>query len=234
MKIVAENIKKIYDGKDVLQNISFSAESGGRYLITGASGEGKTTLLRIIMGLEMPDVGSLSVDDISVKTDTGKNDAGKIDTGKMDAGKIDTGTEDVKKKHKEYLTALKKLSIGTAFQEDRLCENVDAITNVRIVNKGFSEEEAVRELSVLFDENDLRKPVSTLSGGMCRRVSIVRACAASRNIYIFDEPFSGLDKDNAKKTAEYIREKTKGGILFLTTHIEEYNEIFGGFEIIKL
>ena len=54
------NICKSYDGVSVLEDISLEIEEGGRYVISAPSGRGKTTLLRIMMGLEQPDGGELT------------------------------------------------------------------------------------------------------------------------------------------------------------------------------
>lgn len=63
MKIILENISKSYDGKKVLDDISFTFESGAPTVIEGVSGIGKTTLIRIIEGLERPDSGSVILDE---------------------------------------------------------------------------------------------------------------------------------------------------------------------------
>ena len=112
------------------------------------------------------------------------------------------------------------MRFGTVFQEDRLCENKDALTNIRIVNPGISRDDIMSGLDRLLPKEDINKPVSELSGGMKRRVSLIRACAMDRDIYLLDEPFTGLDSENAIRAAGYIDEKTRGGILIITSHTE--------------
>ena len=101
----------------------------------GKSGLGKTTLLRILMGLE-----------------------------KYDAGSIE-GMENKK--------------ISAVFQEDRLCENLSAVTNVAIVcEKNVTLQEIRKELENIGLSGSTEKPVKELSGGMKRRVAIIRSIMA--------------------------------------------------------
>ncbi len=110
------------------------------------------------------------------------------------------------------------INSGTVFQEDRLCEDFDAVTNVTMVSKKVFKETVTQELLQLLPEDVIHKPVKELSGGQRRRVAIVRACAIPSDILIMDEPFAGLDDESRKKTIEYIRQKQGSGALVLTTH----------------
>ena len=110
------------------------------------------------------------------------------------------------------------INSGMVFQEDRLCEEYDAVTNVTMVSKKVFRETVIEELKKLLPEDALFKPVKELSGGQKRRVAIVRACAIPSDILIMDEPFTGLD-DEARKTAiAYIRDKQGSGPLVITAH----------------
>ena len=77
---------------------------------------------------------------------------------------------------------------------------------------------ARQELLRLLPEDSIDKPVSQLSGGMKRRVAIVRACSIPTDMLILDEPFTGLDSENRKKAIEYIREKQSRNPLLITSH----------------
>lgn len=190
MVLDLKGITKKYNGETVLEDVSMSFETGKRYLLKGVSGAGKTTLIRLIMGLEEPDAGLISI----------HNGSGSS--------------------FRDYKKSLKTVRFGTVFQEDRLCENKDALTNIRIVNPGLSRDDIMSGLDRLLPKEDINKPVSELSGGMKRRVSLIRACAIDRDIYLLDEPFTGLDSENAIRAAGYIDEKTRGGILIITSHTE--------------
>ena len=79
------------------------------------------------------------------------------------------------------------INSGTVFQEDRLCEEYDAVTNVTMVSRKVFKETVTEELLKLLPEEAIHKPVKELSGGQKRRVAIVRACAIPSDILIMDE-----------------------------------------------
>ena len=110
------------------------------------------------------------------------------------------------------------INSGVVFQEDRLCEEYDAVTNVTMVSKKVFRETVIKELKKLLPEDALFKPVKELSGGQKRRVAIVRACAIPSDVLIMDEPFAGLDDEARKAAIAYIRDKQGTGPLVITTH----------------
>lgn len=179
MTVEVKDICKAFDGKPVLENVSFNIETDKCYVITGPSGVGKTTLLNILLGLEKPDSGSVNL------------------------------LGDYKYPY---------LNTGAVFQEDRLCEGFSAVDNVAMVNKKLSRAVAREELSKLLPADALDKSVSALSGGMRRRVCIVRACIVPADILIMDEPFAGLDEETRRQAVTYIREKKSRKPLVLTAH----------------
>ncbi|MCM1263219.1 MAG: ATP-binding cassette domain-containing protein [Butyrivibrio sp.] len=153
--------------------------------------------------------------------------------------------------------------IGTVFQEDRLCEEYDVITNIMLImkckyykkqsgkkeynKKAISKREnninetkhsrkAVsetikKEASRILPEECLTKKASELSGGMRRRCAILRALLSDSELIIMDEPFTGLDDENRRKTAEYILDNLNGRTLIVTTHREEDVELLGAVKV---
>ena len=103
------------------------------------------------------------------------------------------------------------------FQEDRLCEEYDAVCNVAMVIR--DEKKAAAALRKLLAEEALRKPCGRLSGGMKRRVALVRAMEADSAVVLLDEPFTGMDADTRRAAENYIRERLNGRILVIATHI---------------
>lgn len=126
--------------------------------------------------------------------------------------------------------------IGAVFQEDRLCEEFRAVTNIRMVMEQFRYREAeaiVREhLTRLgFEAEDLKKKVKDYSGGMKRRVAIARAVLFNGDALFMDEPFKGLDVNTKKQTIDYVKEYTKGKTVIIVSHDREEAELLGGSRI---
>ena len=175
MSIIITDLCKTYDDNEVLKNVNITLKDNSIYCLMGASGIGKTTLLRIIMGLEHADSGSVS----------------GIDTK----------------------------SISCMFQEDRLIPYLSAIENVRIVLHGKNNRNEIRNnlLSILPDDS-LDIPISSLSGGMKRRVALARALSYTGKLIILDEPFTGLDKDTKLNVIDYILKMRNNRTLLIATH----------------
>lgn len=111
--------------------------------------------------------------------------------------------------------------ISAVFQEDRLCENLTASANIRLVTgKRFTKPQIAAELSAVgLDCAD--KPVRELSGGMKRRTALLRALLAEYDILFLDEPFKGLDAATKQTVIGYCREKIKDKTAVFVTHDRE-------------
>lgn len=122
---------------------------------------------------------------------------------------------------------LEEKKIVAVFQENRLVESLDSIRNVQVVcKKDFSRNELLEEFKQVGLEDTENKPVSELSGGMKRRVAIVRAVFVDADIIVMDEPFKGLDVGLKSKVIKYIKDKTKGKTVIIVTHnLDEVSEL---------
>ena len=175
--IKLKNISFSYGKQQILNNFSLTVNNGECVQLYGISGSGKTTVLRIILGLENKIEGNIIVPQ----------------------------------------------KISTVFQEDRLLENKDVLSNVRLVipkEKYHIADSLIKELG-LWD--DRKKRISQLSGGMKRKVAIIRAIVYEGDALILDEPFNGLDGDNKKIIAQVIKREflDKNKPVLLITHIKE-------------
>lgn len=209
--IKIENLSKKYGDKIILNDFNYVFPDSGFVAINGDSGIGKTTLLNIIMKIEIPDCGNVVL----------QKDGRQCRTSGPD--KIDSG-----------------FIISAVFQEDRLLEYETALENVLLVmndserdksknarteikNKNIKKaSEILRRMGL---EKELDEKISKLSGGMKRRVAIARCLAVDADAYIMDEPIKGLDKDMSLETLKLIHEYTdkKGKLLIMVTHNQEDN-----------
>lgn len=110
-------------------------------------------------------------------------------------------------------------NIAVVFQEDRLCEGFTAKENVKLVlKKKVSSEEIYNNFYEVGLEGIENKKVSELSGGMKRRVAIVRALMAQSDVIVMDEPLKGLDVGTKLKVIKYIKKNCEGKTLIFTSH----------------
>lgn len=127
------------------------------------------------------------------------------------------------------LTGLEGARLSAVFQENRLCEAFSPLENVMMVTGGsLSSSQVKAELCRLLPEESVTRPSSTLSGGMKRRTAICRALLAPSDGILMDEPFTGLDEQTKRLVIDYIKEKTSGKLLIVSTHQEEDVPLLGG------
>ena len=230
-RIELRSVTKSYDGKTVLQEFTAVLEAGGAYLLTGPSGSGKTTLLRILIGLESADEGEV-VYRVGKAYDAPD---GCATEEKQHDGKTGYDPESGcggKTVYSEKTIHGRKIrcagetghgtdmpvSAGAVFQEDRLCEEFSATDNVAMIFKKPDIDTIRRELSILLPADELDKPVRELSGGMRRRVCIVRACMKPSELLAMDEPFNGLDASTRDRCISYIRSRQASRTLLIVSH----------------
>ena len=167
--------------RPILKGVSFDLGPGTTKIVLGGSGSGKTTILRLILGLLKPDSGSIIVD----------------------------GT-DVSQLSEEEMRAV-RLKIGMVFQEGALFDSLTVGENVgyRFLEAGELEEgeieERVREmLGFVGLAPFYERMPSDLSGGQRRRVAVARALVARPQIMLYDEPTTGLDPITATNLTDLI------------------------------
>lgn len=117
------------------------------------------------------------------------------------------------------IIGLEDKKISAVFQEDRLIEHWDAVKNIILVcPQDITNEYIHKNLKEIGLSDYEKKPVSSLSGGMRRRVAIVRALLSDYDVLIMDEPFKGLDEDLKKQVISYVLKKTKDKTVIIITH----------------
>ena len=174
MEITVKDLCKSYDGKPVLDQVSFTAGAGVT-CIMAPSGGGKTTLLRILLGLERPDSGSVR--------------------------------------------GLEGRRLAAVFQEDRLLEHCTAAGNLRfILGPAYDADRAAALLAEVGLGDVGEKAVRDFSGGMKRRLALVRALLTPADALVLDEPFAGLDADNRQRCLACVRRYAADRPVLLVTH----------------
>ena len=125
--------------------------------------------------------------------------------------------------------------ISALFQEDRLCEDFSAESNVRLTAaRGVRGEDITAALTELGLESDIKTPVRELSGGMKRRVAIARTMLAEGELVIMDEPFRGLDGENRRRAAEFVLRRLDGRTLIAVTHDAEDIDLLGAEKTVEM
>ena len=125
------------------------------------------------------------------------------------------------------VSGLEDKRLSAIFQEDRLCENVSAASNLRLVRPDLGRKQAEAMLTELGLGEALHQPVREFSGGMKRRVAIARALSAEYDLLLADEPFKGLDEETKHQTMALFAEKTRGKTVIRVTHEEQEAEFLG-------
>ena len=187
MVLQISNISKSFKKKQVLRDVSLSADHGCCIGILGSNGAGKSTLLSILAGIQKPDSGTFLYNDQELL----KNNALRSTV----VGYVPQGTP-----------LIPELSA-----KDNLLLWYDRTSLEKELNSGV--------LKILGIDKFLKVPVSKMSGGMKKRLSIGCAVSGRPPVLLLDEPTAALDLACKKDIADYLTAyKKAGGILILTTH----------------
>ena len=204
------NLSKSFGGKSVLENFSADLPAGSISALMAPSGSGKTTLLNLIAGLMPADDGSIVFD---------TEESGNAHPVSFSAGKNDD---------------CRTVSFSAVFQEDRLLNEMTAESNIRLVNPSLSLSDTINAMAELGLRESTHQSVRELSGGMKRRVAILRAVLHDSDILLLDEPFQGLDEETRKTVISFLRKKAENRTVLLITHNKEDAEDCGAEQILHL
>jgi NitT/TauT family transport system ATP-binding protein len=125
----------------------------------------------------------------------------------------------------------KQMSFGAVFQEDRLLEYLTAEQNIELIRPAPSGEDITSDLKRLIPDIDPAAPVSSLSGGMKRRVAVIRACLSKSDVLVMDEPFTGLDDASRAEVIRYIEDRRDGRTLIIASHTTDGMDGYRRIEI---
>jgi phospholipid/cholesterol/gamma-HCH transport system ATP-binding protein len=195
-----ENVSIGFEGKDVLENISFEVKRGDTRILLGPAGVGKSVLLKLTNGLIKPDSGRVFVFGFEVSA-----------------------------MPEEELFHLRE-SIGMVFQEGALFDSLTVRDNVgyRLSENHVPDDEIDRRVTEALRfvelEHTLYKFPSELSGGMRRRVAIARAIVSRPELLLYDSPTGGLDPITSATIIELVikqRDVSKTSALLVTHRMQD-------------
>lgn len=186
-----KEIRKSYNGREVLKGIDLEIVDQDYLVILGASGSGKSTLLNVLSGLEKPDSGHVYYDE-----------------------------EDLSHLTEAQLTAFRRAQIAFIFQQYFLLPNLTVEQNVKMGANLAGNQDYVRILEALGLGDKLQHYPSQLSGGEQQRVAIARALAKRPNVLFLDEPTGALDEATGRQILAYISslQEELGFTLVMVTH----------------
>jgi phospholipid/cholesterol/gamma-HCH transport system ATP-binding protein len=210
--VVFDQVQLAFDDKVVLRNISFTLISGHTKIILGASGSGKSTILKIITGLLRADSGVIWVN----------------------GQRVDQLSED------EMMGV--RADLGMIFQEGALFDSLSVYDNVafKLHEHGVPEDEVESEVRRMLRfvnlEHSIDKMPSELSGGMRRRVGIARALVGDPKIVMFDEPTAGLDPPTARTICELamkLRDLEDVSSIFVTHEMNNLDYLCSEYAVVN-
>ncbi|MGA1368202.1 MAG: ABC transporter ATP-binding protein [Blastocatellia bacterium] len=195
-----QEVSLAFGDRVILDRVSFTVRQGEAKVVMGGSGTGKSTLLRLALGLLKPDAGRILIDG-----------------------------EDVTHYSEEKMMSVRR-KIGMVFQEGALFDSLSVYDNVayRLREQQVPEDEigqvVLRMLRFVDLEDSVAKMPNELSGGMRRRVGIARALVGNPKIIFYDEPTAGLDPITARTICELalkLRDLEEVSSIFVTHRIQD-------------
>ena len=200
-----------FDDRVILNGISFLVRRGETKVVLGGSGGGKSTIIKLILGLLKPDEGQIFIDGEDI-TDYDEAEMMRIRT-----------------------------KIGMIFQEGALFDSLSVYENVayRLHEAGVSEDEVEHEVRRMLRFVDLEDAIDKmpveLSGGMRRRVGIARALVGNPSIVLFDEPTAGLDPPTARTICELaikLRDLEDASSIFVTHEMNNIEYLSSEYAVV--
>ncbi len=205
------DVELAFDEQVILDKISFTIRRGETKIALGGSGSGKSTIIRLVLGLIKPDAGQILIDG-----------------------------EDICEFDDQELMRIRK-KIGMVFQEGALFDSLSVYENVAYrlheenVDEDEIEHEVVRMLQFVDLEDAIDKMPAELSGGMRRRVGIARALVGNPDIVLFDEPTAGLDPPTARTICELaikLRDLEDVSSIFVTHEMNNLDWIASEYSVL--
>ncbi|MDR7238576.1 ABC-F family ATP-binding cassette domain-containing protein [Neobacillus drentensis] len=209
--LTVENVSKTYGEKQLFNNISFTIKEKERVGLIGINGTGKSSLLKIIAGLDTPDDGKIITSkDYSI---TFLDQQPELDAEKTVLEQVFHGDAPILKLMRAYEKTLLELNLSpndTMVQEAlfQLQKQMDALN-------AWDASTNAKSILMKLGIEDFSKKIGELSGGQKKRVALAQVLIAEPDLLILDEPTNHLDFDSVKWLEEYLS-RYSGSILLVT------------------
>ena len=206
------NVTMMFDQRKVLNDLSFKVMKGETKIILGGSGSGKSTTIKLVLGLLKPDSGRILVDG-----------------------------QDITDYSETQMMRVRK-NLGMIFQEGALFDSLSVYENVafKLHEQGVPEDEVEGEVRRMLRfvnlEDSIDKMPAELSGGMRRRVGIARALVGDPKIVMFDEPTAGLDPPTARTICELamkLRDLEDVSSIFVTHEMNNLDYLTSEYAVVN-
>jgi phospholipid/cholesterol/gamma-HCH transport system ATP-binding protein len=206
------DVTMMFDERKVLDNLSFKVMKGETKIILGGSGSGKSTTIKLVLGLLKPDSGRILVDG-----------------------------QDITDYSETQMMRVRK-NLGMIFQEGALFDSLSVYENVafKLHEQGVPEDEVEGEVRRMLRfvnlEESIDKMPAELSGGMRRRVGIARALVGDPKIVMFDEPTAGLDPPTARTICELamkLRDLEDVSSIFVTHEMNNLDYLTSEYAVVN-
>ena len=217
------NINKFYNGKQILKNINLCNHERDRIGLIGINGCGKTTLLRILTGKELPD---RSTEKDGIVSMASKTSIGYLEqmSGLDGKSAVIEEMKDVFSHLDSVLERMKQLELqmkNDEFISEDVSEEYSKLAAYYEANDGYTSEVKIKTVlnGMGFSESDYNREISSFSGGEKTRLAIAKLLLEEPNLLILDEPTVGLDPKQMVEIRTLIKKLGKNHTVILSSHI---------------
>jgi ABC transport system ATP-binding/permease protein len=210
--ITIENVSKTYGEKELFKGISFTIGERERVGLIGVNGTGKSSLLKIVAGLDQPDTG-----DILFKKDykiSFLSQQPEMDPERSVLDQVFSGDAPILALMRDYEWVLAEM--GSRPEDSGLHERLFELQNKMDSSNGWDANTAAKSILMQLGISDFTRQMKELSGGQKKRVALAQVLIESPDLLILDEPTNHLDYDTVKWLEDYLSRYS--GSLLLVTH----------------
>ena len=209
--ISIDNISKAFSDKLLFENISFGIEKGEKTALVAANGTGKSTMMKILVGKEESDKGSIAYNE-NIRIGY-LEQLPQFDPDLTIQNVISTGHTDIMSVIQRYEKALTEHvddnNVATKKELEQAIAQMDGL-------QAWSYEQRLKQLLYTFEITDLSQKIGTLSGGQVKRLALALVLLDDPDILFLDEPTNHLDMGMIEWLEKYLTQSTK--TLFMVTH----------------